>query len=149
MELADIHKTAVATLFRRCEFLKMLFGLHNAAQKFQHFIDQVPHGLPFTYAYIEDLIASSSADDRKHHLRAVFQCLDRYGIVINPLKSVLGVKELQTLLGHHVSNSGFGHSRTKYKRCEISLNLIHNVSYENFWASSTSTTYSLTMEQPH
>ena len=84
----------------------MPFGLHNATQTFQHFIDQVLRGLLFSYAYIDNLlIASSSTDEHKHHLRAVFQCLNEYGIVINPLKCVFGIKEL-TFLGHHVSNSG-------------------------------------------
>ena len=80
----------------------MPFGLRNVAQIFQHFIDQVLHGLPFTYAYIEDLlITSSSADEHKHHLHAVFQCLDEYGIVINPLKCVFRVKELTFLWTPH------------------------------------------------
>ena len=84
----------------------MPFGLHNTAQIFQCFIDQVLRGLPFTYAYIDDLlIASSSADEHKHHLRAVFQRLSEYGIVINPLKCVFRFKEL-TFLGHHIRNSG-------------------------------------------
>ena len=84
----------------------MAFGLHNAAQTFQHFIDQVLRGLPFTYAYIDDfLIATSSGEEHKHHLRAVLQRLDEYGIVINPLKCMFGVNEL-TFLGHDVSISG-------------------------------------------
>ena len=106
MEPADIHKTAVATPFGLLKFLKTPFGVCNAAQTFQRFIDQVLHGLPFTYAYIDDLlIASSSANEHKQHLHAVFKCLDEYGIVINPLKCVFDVKEL-TFLGHHVSYCG-------------------------------------------
>ena len=46
-----------------------------------------------------------SDNEHKHHLCAVFQRLDEYGIVINPLKCVFGVKQL-TFLGHHVSSSG-------------------------------------------
>ena len=108
VEPVDIQKTAVATPFGLFEFVKMPFGLCNAAQTFQRFINQVLRGLPFTYAYIDDfLIASSSADGHKHHLHAVFQCqcVDEYGIVINPLKCVFGVKEL-TFFGHHLSSSG-------------------------------------------
>ena len=106
VEPADIPKTVVATPFALFEFLKMPFGLRNAAQTFERFIEQVLRGLPFTYAYIDDLlIASSSDDEHKHHLCAVFKRLDEYGIVINPLKYVFGVKEL-TSLGHHVSSSG-------------------------------------------
>ena len=93
VEPANILKTAVATPFEHFESLKMPFGLRNATQTFQHFIDQVLCGLPFTYTYIDDLlIASSSADEHKHHLRAAFQRLDDYGIVINPLTCVFGVK---------------------------------------------------------
>ena len=51
------------------------------------------------------LIARSSVDEHKQHLCAVFQRLDQYGIVINPIKCKFGVKEL-TFLGHHISNSG-------------------------------------------
>ena len=84
----------------------MPFGLRNAVQTFQHFIDQVLGGLPFTYSYIDHLLITSSSDvEHKHQLHAVFQHLDEYGTVINPLKYVFGVKEL-TFLGHHVSSSG-------------------------------------------
>ena len=77
VEPANIPKTAVATLLGRFKFLKMPFGLHNAVQTFRHFINQVLCGLPFNYAYINDLlIASSSADEHRHHLRAVFQRLE-------------------------------------------------------------------------
>ena len=106
VEPADIPKTAITTPFGLFEFLKMPFGLRNAAQTFQRFIDQVLRGLPFTYAYIDDvLVASSSAEEHKQHLRSVFRRFDEYGVVINPLKCVFGVKEL-TFLGHHISSKG-------------------------------------------
>lgn len=44
VEPADIPKTEVTTPFRLFEFLCMPFGLRNAAQTFQRFIDQVPYG---------------------------------------------------------------------------------------------------------
>ena len=48
----DICKTAITTPFRLFEFTKMPFGLRNAAQTFQRFMDEVTRGLDFVYVYI-------------------------------------------------------------------------------------------------
>ena len=49
------------------------FGLVNAAQTFQQFIDQVLYGLTFSYAYLDDvLVASKDTDKYLQHLRVVF-----------------------------------------------------------------------------
>ena len=61
VEPADIPKTAIITPFGLFEFLRMPFGLRNAAQTFQRFIDQVLQGLPFSYAYLDDLLIASSS----------------------------------------------------------------------------------------
>src|SRR6201990_2466540 len=61
---------------------------------------------PFFWAYLDDLlIASSSHDLHKSHLRAVFTRLQEFGIRVNPDKCVLGVPSL-TFLGHTISASG-------------------------------------------
>lgn len=66
-------KTAVTTPFRLFEFLLMPFGLRNAAQTFQRFLDHVLQGLPFVYVYIDDvLVASANPTDHLLHLRQVF-----------------------------------------------------------------------------
>ena len=84
-EPTDIPKTAVVTPFGLFQYLRMPFGLRNAAQTFQMFIDQVLRGLHFCYAYIDDLlIASTSPEEHQHHLRQVFQRLSNFGVVINP-----------------------------------------------------------------
>ena len=84
----------------------MPFGLRNAAQTFQRFIDHVLRGLDFAYTYIDDvLIASTNKQEHLQHLRQVFTQFDEYGIVINPQKCVLGVEQLQ-FFGHSVNKDG-------------------------------------------
>ena len=106
VEPEDIPKTAVATPFGLFEFLRMPFGLRNAAQTFQRFMDKVLRGLPFCYGYVDDLlIASSSPEQHLQHLRQVFERLAEHGLLINTSKSLFGVPELE-FLGHHVSAAG-------------------------------------------
>ena len=106
VEPLDIPKTAITTPFGLFEFRRMPFGLHNAAQTFQHFMDQVLRGLEFCYVYIDDvLIASRTPEEHKVHLRLVLQRFVQYGIVINPIKCVLGVHQLR-FLGHYVNQDG-------------------------------------------
>ena len=103
---SDVHKTAVTTPFGLFEFVRMPFGLRNAAQTFQRFMDQVLRGLSFAYAYVDDvLVARTTADEHLHHLRIVFERLATHGIVINPSKCLYGVSEL-TFLGHHIDRHG-------------------------------------------
>ncbi|BHF62972.1 hypothetical protein SprV_0200596100 [Sparganum proliferum] len=95
-----IPKTAVITPFGLFEFIRMRFGIRSAAQTFQRFIDHVLRGLPFVYAYIDDLlVASRNEEEHKEHLALVFDRLDKFGVVINPSKCVLGVPSLE-FLGH-------------------------------------------------
>jgi hypothetical protein len=80
----DIPKTAKTTPFVFFEFPFMTFGLRNAAQTFQRFIDKVLRGFNFCYVYIDDiLIASSSHEEHLNHLRTLFQRLEKYGVVVN------------------------------------------------------------------
>ena len=106
VEPSDVPKTAIITPFGLFEFLRMPFGLRNAAQTFQRFMDQVLRGLDFVYNYIDDLlIASPTAEEHEQHLRKVFERLQKHGVLVNPAKCVLGVDQLQ-FLGHQIDSDG-------------------------------------------
>ena len=102
----DIQKTAVTTPFGLFEFLRMPFGLRNAAQTFQRFIDDTTRGLSNVYPYIDDiLVASSTVEEHVDHLRQLFQRLQQHGLTVNGAKSELGKVSLN-FLGHQISQEG-------------------------------------------
>ena len=73
VEPSNVPKTAITTPFGLFEFIRMPFGLRNAAQTFQLFIDKVLQDLSFCYAYLDDvLITSTTCDEHEKHLRIVF-----------------------------------------------------------------------------
>lgn len=50
----DVEKTAIITSFGLFEALYTMFGLRNAAQTCQRFVDEITRGLDFVYAFIDD-----------------------------------------------------------------------------------------------
>jgi hypothetical protein len=62
VHLDDIAKTAIITPIGLFELPYMSFGLRNAAQTFQRFIE-VLRGLDFCYAYIDDVLVASTSED--------------------------------------------------------------------------------------
>lgn len=102
----DIPKTAITTPFGMYEFPYMTFGLRNAGQTFQRFVDEMMRGLDFVYCYLDDILVFSR-DEAQHeeHLQQVFTRLRDYGMVINVSKCVFGASEV-TFLGYSISASG-------------------------------------------
>lgn len=118
----DVPKTAIATPLGNFEFTKMNFGLSNASQTFQRFINQVLWNLKSQtdpardvvfFAYIDDILVASR-DETQHldDLEAVFQRLSNNGLKLNILKCQFGVSSL-SFLGHNVNQ--FGISPIKQK----------------------------------
>lgn len=102
----DIPKTAISTPFGLFEFPYMTFGLRNAGQTFQRFVDELTRGLDFCYPYLDDfLVFSKNEDEHLQHLRQLFTRMKDYGILINTAKCVFGATEV-TFLGYHISQHG-------------------------------------------
>ena len=53
------QKRQKITPFGLFEFLRMQFGLRNAAQSFQRFMDNVYRGLNFVFVYIDDVLIAA------------------------------------------------------------------------------------------
>ncbi|XP_034076551.1 uncharacterized protein LOC117549069 [Gymnodraco acuticeps] len=103
---SKVDLTAVITPFGLFEFLRMPFGLKNAAQTFQRLMDSVLRDLPFVFVYLDDiLVASASVEEHLSHLRALFARLSQHGLIINPAKCQFGVFDID-FLGHRVTKGG-------------------------------------------
>lgn len=68
----------------------MPYGLRNAAQTFQRFMDQILRGLDFCFVYIDDvLIDSKTEEEHTQHLRIFFKRLTESGINIKPIANAV------------------------------------------------------------
>ncbi|GFN92154.1 Gag-Pol polyprotein [Plakobranchus ocellatus] len=106
MAPSSIPKTAVVTPIGLWEFLRMPFGLKNAAQSFQRLMDGILRDIPFAFVYLDDiLVASCSSQEHAQHLEQLFKLLSANGLVINKAKCIFGAEELD-FLRHHVSAIG-------------------------------------------
>ena len=102
----DQKKTAIITPFGLFHFLRMPFGLCNAAQTFQRFIDSIFRDLPFVFTYIDDiLVASRSEEEHKNHVKAVIERLAKHKMHIALEKCEFAVHELD-FLGFKLSAEG-------------------------------------------
>ena len=102
----DVPKTAIITPFGLYEFLRMPFGLKNAAQAFQRLMDTVCRGLDSAFVYIDDiLVASRDRTEHKLHLHQLFDRLREHGLVINVAKCQFGCTTID-FLGHRITQDG-------------------------------------------
>ena len=111
----DIPKTAIITPFGLYEYLRMPFGLKNAAQAFQRLMDTVFQGISCVFVYLDDiLVASSSPHEHIQDLKTVCNRLQQYGLTIRLEKCLFGVSEIN-FLGHLISKDGSVPLPTKVK----------------------------------
>jgi hypothetical protein len=84
----------------------MPFGLRNAAQTFQRFMDSLFKHLPLVFSYLDNLIiASHTLEEHHEHLRQIFTILQENGLQINPAKCVFAAAAVE-FLGHQVDQHG-------------------------------------------
>lgn len=89
----DVPKTVVITPFSLFEFLCMPLGLKNGAQDFQHLMDTVLRDMPFQF----NILIVSASRTELSDLRALFECLNQYGLIINPAKCQFGQSSISFL----------------------------------------------------
>ncbi|XP_066595495.1 uncharacterized protein [Prorops nasuta] len=103
----DVPKTAINTPWGLYEYLVMPFGLKNATQTFQRYIDHLFRGLDFTFVYVDDiLIMSENETQHRNHLKAVFEILKESCLSINLSKFKLRKSEID-FLGFRINKNGY------------------------------------------
>uniref|UniRef100_A0ABD2W6P9 Reverse transcriptase n=1 Tax=Trichogramma kaykai TaxID=54128 RepID=A0ABD2W6P9_9HYME len=111
----DIEKTAVISQVGLFEFLFMPYGLRNASQTFQRYVNQALGDLDFVFIYIDDvLIASNTREQHKAHLTVVLDRLLQHNQRLNLAKCVFGQEEV-VFLSHIVNAKGFSPLPDKLK----------------------------------
>jgi len=89
-------------------YAKIPFGLKNVGANFQRAMDIAFSNEKdvFLVIYLDDLTMFSKFDeDHLHHLRIVFQKCRKFGISLNPKKSLFSMEEGK-VLGHIISKDG-------------------------------------------
>jgi hypothetical protein len=104
----DREKTTFTTPWGTFMYAKIPFGLMNAGETFQRAMDIAFIGEKdkFVVIYLDDITVFSRSD-REHceHLKRVFLKCRKFGLSLNPKKSLFSMKEGK-LLGHIVSAEG-------------------------------------------
>jgi hypothetical protein len=106
--LEDREKATFTTPWGTFMYAKMPFGLMNEGETFQKAMDIAFIGEKdkFVFIYIDGITVFSKYDkENYHHLKRVFVKCIKFGLSLNPKKSMFSMKEGK-LLGHIVSTEG-------------------------------------------
>lgn len=105
----DQDKTTFTTPWGTFHYTKIPFGLKNAGATFQQAMDTAfTNEKDFVLVvYLDDLMVFSNSDEEHmYHLKTIFQKCKKYGVSLNPKKSLFAMDEGK-LLGHIISKDGF------------------------------------------
>jgi hypothetical protein len=106
--LEDREKTTFTTPWGTFMYAKMPFGLMNAGVTFQWAMDIsfIGERDKFVVIYVDDIIVFSKSDrEHSEHLKRAFLKWKKFGLSLNPKKSLFSMKE-GNFLGHIVLAEG-------------------------------------------
>jgi len=101
----DREKTTFTTPWGTFMYAKMAFVLMNAGATFQRAMDIsfIGEKEKFVVIYLDDIIIFLRSDkEHYHHLKKFYLMCRKFGLSLNPKKSLFAMKEGK-LLGHIVS----------------------------------------------
>ena len=104
----DQLKTTFTTSWGTFMYVKIPFGLMNARATFKRAMDIAfsKEIGKFIVIYLDGIIVYSKSDEENlKHLRKVLEKCRRFGLSLNPKKTVFGLQEGK-LLGHIISEKG-------------------------------------------
>lgn len=102
----DQKKTAFTTPWGTFMYAIIPFGLMNTSATFKRAMDIAFVGDKFVVIYLDDITVFSKFDEEHlDHLKNNFDKCRRFGLSLNPKKSIFSLEEGK-LLGHIVSRDG-------------------------------------------
>lgn len=108
MEEDSIPKTAFVTKSAQYEFIRLPFGLKNAALTFQRLMNTILQELigRCCFVYIDDIVVYlANVQEHFGHLRQLFTKLEASGFTLN-LKKCNLIRKSLSFLGHVISEGG-------------------------------------------
>lgn len=104
----DQDKSAFTTLWGTFHYSKIPFGFKNAGATFQREMDMsfANEKDVFLVVYLDDLkVFYNSNAEHMYHLKTIFQKCRKYGVSLNPKKSLFAMDEGK-IIGHIISKDG-------------------------------------------
>lgn len=121
------HFLSFSTPFSNYCYTRLCFGISSAPEIYTKIMTNLLSGIPnlLIYMYIDDIvIATSTMEEHKKTLEAVFDRLDKAGLGLNKEKCCIGKESVQ-FLGHVWSSAGVKPNPSKVRvLCDMPLPLV-------------------------
>ena len=108
----DVDKTAIVTPFGLYEYVKMPFGLKNAASTFQRYMDSLFQHIEGVFVYIDDiLVTGNTIEQHNNRLQKVQRIIKDNNLRVND-KCLYNVQQV-VFLGHLITPGGIHPTRDR------------------------------------